>query len=74
MATRYPYFEQLRALLKAMPPGMIDMDQIEAHELRSGHRFADPPEYVERWLLDEQRRAQGIERGGVRRSSVLAAR
>jgi hypothetical protein len=60
MATRHPYFEHLHALLKAMPPGTIDMDQIEAHEQRSGHRFADPPEYVERWLLDEQRRLHGI--------------
>jgi hypothetical protein len=60
MATRYPYFENLNVLLKAMPPGTIDMDQIEAHELRYGHRFADPPEIVERWLLDQQRRLQGI--------------
>lgn len=60
MTTRFPYFERLRALLEAMPPAMIDMDQIEAHELRSGHRFADPPEYFDRWLLDEQRRVQGI--------------
>lgn len=59
MAPRHPYFEDLHALLKAMPPGTLDMDRIEAHELRSGHRFADPPEYVARWLLDQQRRAQG---------------
>ncbi len=58
MATRHRYFQDLRALLKAMPTGKIDMDQIEANEQRSGHRFADPPEIVERWLLDEQRRAQ----------------
>ena len=59
MATRRGYFKDLHALLKAMPSGEIDMGQIEAHELRSGHRFADPPEYVRRWLLDEQRRLQG---------------
>jgi hypothetical protein len=53
------YFEDLHALLKAMPRGTIDMDQIEAHEQRYGHRFADPPEIVERWLLVEQRRVQG---------------
>jgi hypothetical protein len=60
MATSHRYFQDLRALLKGMPPGTIDMDQIEAHELRYGHRFADPPEIVERWLLDQQRRLQGI--------------
>ena len=60
MTTTGRYFEGLDALLKAMPPGMIEMDQIEAHELRSGHRFADPPEYFDRWLLDEQRRVQRI--------------
>ena len=60
MTTTGRYFEDLHALLRAMPPGEIDMDRIEAHELRSGHRFADPPEYVGRWLLDEQRRLQGI--------------
>lgn len=62
MTTGHHYFENLRALLKAMPPGRIDMDQIEAHEQRSGHRFADPPEIVQRWLLDEQRRVQAVER------------
>jgi hypothetical protein len=35
------------------------MSQIEALERRHGHRFADPPELVARWLLDEQRRVQG---------------
>lgn len=59
MANPARYFEDLNLLLKAMPPGRIDMDQIEAHELSSGHRFADPSEYVERWLLDRQRRVQG---------------
>lgn len=51
-------FRDLNALLRAMPPGQIDMEQIAAHERHSGRRFADPPEYVERWLLDQQRRAQ----------------
>ena len=60
MTTRHRYFTDLHALLKAMPPGTIDMGPIKALEQRSGHRFADPPEIVERWLLDEQRRAQGI--------------
>jgi hypothetical protein len=60
MTTTGRYFEGLHALLRAMPPGEIDLDRIEAHERRSGHRFADPPEYVHRWLLDEQRRLQGI--------------
>ncbi len=58
MTTTGRYFEDLHVLLRAMPPGEIDPDRIEAHELRSGHRFADPPEYVHRWLLDEQRRVQ----------------
>jgi hypothetical protein len=60
MATPHRYFQDLRALLKAMPPGEIDMDRIELNERRHGHRFADPAELVERWLIDEQRRAQGI--------------
>jgi hypothetical protein len=60
MATRHGYFKGLHALLKAMPPGEIDMDRFEAHELRSGHRFADPPELVQRWLVDQQRRLQGV--------------
>ena len=61
MTTTGRYFGGLDALLKAMPPGEIDPDRIEAHERRSGHRFADPPEYFHRWLLDEQRRLQGIQ-------------
>jgi hypothetical protein len=64
MATGHRNFANLLALLKAMPPGRIDMDQIEAHEQRSGHRFADPPEIVQRWLLDEQRRAQAAAPSG----------
>ena len=60
MTTTGRYFEGLDALLKAMPPGEIDPDRFEAHELFSGHRFADPPEYDHRWLLDEQRRVQRI--------------
>ena len=60
MATPPRYFTDLHALLKPMPPGAIDMDRFEAHERRYGHRFADPPEYVERWLLAEEERLQGI--------------
>lgn len=52
MRTRDRYCTDLHVLQKAMPPGQIDMDQIEVHEQRSGHRFADPSAYVERWLLD----------------------
>jgi hypothetical protein len=58
MLNRNRHFADLRALLKAMPPGTLDRERIEALERRHGHRFADPPELVERWLLDEQRRAQ----------------
>ncbi len=60
MVNQDRYFKDLHALLKAMPAGKIDMDQIEAHEQHHGHRFFDPPELVERWLLDEQRRVQRI--------------
>ncbi len=52
------YFNELHALLAAMPPGDLDMAVVEANELRHGHRFYDPPETVHQWLLDEQRRAQ----------------
>ena len=52
------YFPQLNALLKAMPPGRIDLAQFEAHERRFGRRYDDPPEIIERWLLDQQRRVQ----------------
>ncbi len=48
----------LDTLLGAMPPGTIDMHQIEANELHYGHRFFDPPDIVKRWLLDRQRRIQ----------------
>jgi hypothetical protein len=60
MATRERYFKGLNGLLEAMPPGEIDMDQIEAHQRRYGYRFADPSEIVERWLLDQQRRVQNV--------------
>lgn len=60
MTNRDRYFRNLNVLLKAMPPGQIDMDRFEAHEQRHGHRFADPSDLVERWLLDQQRRLQGI--------------
>ncbi len=52
------YFNELRALLAAMPAGTLDMVAIEANEQRHGHQFYDPPETVQQWLLDEQRRAQ----------------
>lgn len=52
------YFNDLDALLRAMPPGQIDLHQIEANERRHGHRFDDPPETVYQWLLDRQRRVQ----------------
>jgi len=51
--------KELNALLKAMPSGQIDMDQIAAAERRQDRRFFDdPPEVVRRWLLDQQRRIQ----------------
>ena len=58
MATRQGYFNDLHRLLAAMPPGMLDMPEIEANERRYGHRFYDPPETVYQWLLDQQRRVQ----------------
>ena len=58
MATSQRYFNQLDALLAAMPPGQLDMSQIEANEQRHHHRFFDPPETVHQWLLDQQRRVQ----------------
>ena len=58
METSQRYFDQLNALLAAMPPGQLDMRQIEANEQRYGHRSFDPPEIVKRWLLDQQRRVQ----------------
>ena len=60
METSQRYFDQLNALLAAMPPGQLDMRQIEANERRHGHRFVDPPELVTRWLLDQQRRVQAV--------------
>jgi hypothetical protein len=59
MANQGGYFAELNALLKAMPAGMIDLAQFEAHERRFGRRYDDPPEIVERWLLDQQQRVQG---------------
>jgi hypothetical protein len=58
METRQGYFDDLNRLLAAMPPGMLDMHQIEANERRHSHRFYDPPETVYQWLLDQQRRVQ----------------
>ncbi len=56
MANQGGYFMELDALLKAMPVGRIDLAQFEAHERRYGRRYDDPPEIIERWLLDQQRR------------------
>lgn len=56
MATKQQYFDDLNALLAAMPPGAIDMTAIDANEQRHGHRFFDPPETIHQWLLDQQRR------------------
>ena len=58
MTNQGGYFSELDALLKAMPPGRIDLAQFRAHERRFGRRYDDPPEIIERWLLDQQRRAQ----------------
>ena len=38
METRQGYFDDLNALLAAMPRGELDMRQIEANERRHGHR------------------------------------
>ena len=58
MQTSQTYFDDLNRMLKTMPPGQIDMQQIEANERQHGHRFFDPPETVYQWLLDQQRRIQ----------------
>jgi hypothetical protein len=58
MRTTQTYFNDLNRLLAAMPPGMLDMTQIEANERRHGHQFYDPPETTYQWLLDQQRRVQ----------------
>lgn len=64
MRTSQRYFDDLNALLAAMPPGVIDMRQVEANEQRHNHRFDDPPETIYQWLLDQQRRAQARSRRG----------
>ena len=56
MANQGGYFKELDALLRAMPAGRIEMAQFAAHERRFGRRYDDPPEIIERWLLDQQRR------------------
>jgi len=58
MAAKQQYYDDLNALLGTMTPGKIDMRQIEANELHHSHQFFDPPETVQRWLLDQQRRVQ----------------
>ena len=65
MTNQGRYFRELNALLQAMPPGQLDMAKFEAHERRYGRRYADPPEIIERWLLDQQARVQDAERGRV---------
>ncbi len=46
---------ELNELLRAMPPGEIDMDQITEVERRRGRRFFDDPQkLVRRYLLDQQ--------------------
>jgi hypothetical protein len=62
METEQHHLNDLNALLGAMPPGTIDLRQIEANELHYGHRFFDPPDVVKRWLLDRQRRVQASHR------------
>lgn len=64
MRTTQAYFNDLNALLKSMPPGQIDQQQIEANERHHNHRFFDPPETVHQWLLDQQRRVQEPARSG----------
>jgi hypothetical protein len=59
---RQPDADDLNALLAAMPPGTIDMGQIEANDLHNGHRFFGPPDVVREWLLDRQRRVQTADR------------
>jgi len=60
VATTQRYFDDLNAMLAAMPSGSLDMLAIEANERRHGHRFYDPPETVRQWLLDQQRRVQDV--------------
>ena len=56
MANQGGYFAALDALLRAMPAGRVNLDRFAAHERRYGRRYDDPPEIIERWLLDRQRR------------------
>jgi hypothetical protein len=72
MATKQQYFDDLNALLANMPLGKIDMRQIEANERRHAHRFFDPPEIIQMWLLDQQRRVQAIGPVARRRRTVGA--
>jgi hypothetical protein len=58
METSRRYFNDLKALLSAMPPGKIDMSQIDANERRHSHRLYGSPETVYQWLIDQQRLAQ----------------
>ena len=60
MTTSRRYFDQLNALLAAMPLGKLDMTQIESNEQRHVHQFFDQPELVTLWLLDHQRRVKDV--------------
>ena len=62
MTNQGRYFRDLNALLRAMPPGQLDMTKFEAHERHYGRRYADPPEIIERWLLDQQGRVLATDR------------
>lgn len=62
MTSQGRYFKDLNALLRAMPPGQLDMAKFEAHERQYGRRFADPPEIIARWLLDQQARVLDADR------------
>jgi hypothetical protein len=66
MRTTQAYIDDLNELLKQMPPGQIDYQQIEANERRHNHRFYDPPETVHQWLLDQQQRVQATVYAGRR--------
>ncbi len=70
MTSQGRYFKDLNALLRAMPPGQLDMVKFEAHERQYGRRFADPPEIIARWLLDQQARVLDADREHVAASTA----
>lgn len=71
MTNQGRYFKDLNALLRTMPPGQLDMAKFEAHERQYGRRYADPPEIIERWLLDQQARVQDADRERVANSTTI---